>query len=65
MKDWNDPDRLEVARVSTKGQIVIPKSLRKELKLRAGDLLKIELVTNSQLRTDGVMFTPLKPRTEK
>lgn len=46
-------------RISTKGQVVLPKPLRAKLGLRAGDLLDV------RLERDAIILRPRRPKRRK
>ncbi|PYV16758.1 MAG: hypothetical protein DMG21_10650 [Acidobacteria bacterium] len=46
-------------KLSTKGQVVLPGSVRRRLGLQAGDALEV------QMKAGGVLLTPRRPRSRK
>lgn len=48
--------KMEIVTVGRRFQVVIPKSIRKRMRLRPGDKMLVELVEGK------VVFSPLKPR---
>lgn len=53
------PDRFEIARLSTRGQLVIPKSIRTQVDWQAGDYVAVEVcgdqVVMRKLRMEDVL----------
>ena len=49
---------MSIVRITRKYQVTIPKKVREKLKLRVGDLLKVEIEEGK------IVFKPLTPRSE-
>ena len=49
---------MSIVRITRKYQVTIPKKVREKLKLRVGDLLKVEVEEGK------IVFRPLTPRSE-
>jgi len=49
---------MSIVRITRKYQVTIPKKVREKLKLRVGDLLKVEVEEGK------IVFKPLTPRSE-
>jgi len=49
---------MSIVRITRKYQVTIPKQVREKLKLRVGDLLKVEVEEGK------IVFRPLTPRSE-